>query len=137
AGPDACHGYTFGRPAVAIEMVVGPLPALTGGEIPLGTYDAVAARTTTSTTGSYRATFVFEDADTLQQLQQISLSGVGPITPRTITYSTSGSMLMRTETCPGGDTPDTGYRVFSDGDGRTRLEIGNAALRFEFVRRGG
>ena len=76
-------------------------------------------------------------ADTLQQLQQISLSGVGPITPRTITYSTSGSMLMRTETCPGGDTPDTGYRVFSDGDGRTRLEIGNAALRFEFVRRGG
>jgi len=133
SGPDAsgaCHAHAFGAPAVPIRMVAS-LPAMTGGTIPLGTYDAIDAQTTGTIGGSYRATWVFEDATTLAQLQQITLAGPGAVIPRLFTWSTAGTTLMRAETCPGADSFSQTYRVRTE-DGDTLLDVRQATLMFTF-----
>lgn len=133
---DACHGYTFGAPAVPIQNV----PSLSwtgagGGTIPLGTYDAVSAESTGTLSGMYRATWVFEDASTLAQLQQITLSGPGPVTPRRFAWSTAGDTLTRIETCPGSDSYNQSYRVRTEG-AQTFLDVRQSgALIFTYRRR--
>jgi hypothetical protein len=126
----ACHAYAFGAPAAAIRMVAS-LPAMTGGTIPLGTYDAIDAQTTSTIGGSYRATWVFEDATTLAQLQQITLTGPGAVVPRLFTWSTAGTTLTRAETCPGADSFSQTYRVRTE-DGDTLLDVRQATLMFTF-----
>lgn len=140
AGTDAaagCHSHGYGAPAVTI-MAVFTLPSMTGGAIPVGTYDAVGASTTgtVGVGGQFRATWVFEDADTLHQVLAIDLSssGLPEATPRTYDYATTGATLGRSEVCPGTDTFDNGYRVVTAG-GTTTLDIRQGGLMFTFQRR--
>jgi len=126
----ACHAHALGAAAVPIRSV-GMLPEMTGGTIPLGTYDAIDAQTTVPVGGTYRATWVFEDATTLAQLQQITLAGPGPVIPRLFTWSTAGATLTRTETCPGADSFTHTYRVRVEG-GDTLLDIRQDTLMFTF-----
>lgn len=139
AGADAggaCHAYTFGAPAVPIQNVASlSWTGAGGGAIPLGTYDAVSAETTGTLGGMYRATWVFEDASTLAQLQQFTLAGPGPIVPRRFTWSTGGGTLSRAETCPGTDSFSQSYRVRTDG-AQTFLDVREGTtLMFTFLRR--
>lgn len=134
AGPGACHAYTFGRDAVRIEMVAA-LPTMTGGSIPLATYDAFSVQTTGTTRGTYRGTWVFESADTLQTIEQLDLSGAPPApTPRTQSYRTGGIQLRRARTCGGDETFDNQYTVREE-DGRTFLDIRSGSVMFTFLRR--
>ena len=126
----ACHAHDFGAAAVPIRMVLS-LPAMTGGTIPLGTYDAIDTQTTTSVSGTYRATWVFEDATTLAQRQQITLAGPGPVIPRLFTWSAAGNELTRTETCPGADGFTQPYTVRTEG-GDTLLDVRQGTLMFTF-----
>ena len=79
-----CHAYTLGGSPVPIR-IVGSLPAMTGGTIPLGIYDAVDAQVTSTLTGQYVATWVFESATVLHTLDALATgSGTVP-TPSSYT----------------------------------------------------
>lgn len=128
-----CHPYPLGGDEIAFRMVTS-LPAMTGGTIPSGTYDAVDVQTMGSISGSYRATWVFEDATTLQQVQRLTLLSPSTITPRTFTWSTSGATLSRTETCPDENEFESEYRVRTEGDD-VFLDVRQGTLMFTFRRR--
>lgn len=133
AGSDAgsCHAYRFGEPATEIR-VVGSLPAMRGGDIPRGIYDAVDAQTTGAITGTYRGTWVFEDETTLQTIEQITLSGSPPAAvPRTQRYSAMGTNLARSRTCGGTEMFDNEYQVRME-EGRVLLDIRAGGLLFTF-----
>ena len=132
---DACHGYAFGGPAVDFRSVA-VLPAMTGGVIPPGAYDAVDMQTTGALRGTYRGTWVFEDDTTLQTIEQLTLSGAPPIaTPRTQNFRTVGTSLQRMRTCGGSDSFDNQYQVRRDDAGVVFLDVRQAGLLFTFQRR--
>ena len=136
---DACHGLAFGREAVPLRQVgASELPAPTGGVIPAGTYDAVDALIAGTTMGSFRAswrvTAASPSAGTIEQIQQISLPAPGPVVPRTFSWASAGTNLMRTETCPGADVFTNGYAV-SESGGVTRLTLRQGMIAFVFERR--
>jgi hypothetical protein len=135
ADPSACHGLGFGAAAVSLEQV-GTLPAMTGGTIPLGAYDAVAFKMKTSTTtGTYRGSWYFEGGNVLKLVQQITLAGSPPpATPRTFSYGTAGTVLTRTETCPGTMVFSNGYTVRTEAGG-TFLDVRQNTIMFTFKKR--
>lgn len=133
-GVDTCHEHALEVPEVQIETVPN-LPTMTGGDIPLGTYDIVAASTTGQLTGTIRSTWVFEDETTLQVIQQLALVGPAPEpTPRTMSYATSGATLDREESCPGTEQFSNEYRVRDDGD-EIVLDVRQGGLMFTYQRR--
>ncbi|MEM9070386.1 MAG: hypothetical protein AAGE52_17915 [Myxococcota bacterium] len=122
----ACHDNGFGRPVVSFERVAS-LPPLTGGTIPLGAYDLVRIQTTTALDGAGRGTWTFESDSVVQTLDWIAISGPPSTpTPRTQSWRTEGTMLLRQQTCGGDSSFMTGYRVTS-ADGRTLLDVGSGA----------
>ncbi|MEM9860882.1 MAG: hypothetical protein AAF938_04650 [Myxococcota bacterium] len=128
---DACHDLTFGGEVVSFERV-DAFARSTGGTIPLGVYDAVAARTTGRIEGTYRGTWNFTSDSTLELLEQITLSGRPPTpTPRTLEYRTGANQLTRAQVC-GGDTVfmnEYSVRITRD---RTVLEVTSGTIQFEF-----
>ena len=137
AGRDAggaCHGYDFGLPAATIE-VIAAVPALSGGEIPLGVYDVRSVGTTGSITGTFRGTWAFEDMNQVQTLAQLIISDAVPVpTPRSERFETMGNRLLRAQNCDGDATFDNAYGVREE-DGFTILEVSEGPLLFTFVRR--
>lgn len=129
----ACHSFGFGAPAATI-VIVSSLPTMTGGTIPLGVYDAVAAKTTGTVTGTYRATWSFTDATTLQSIEQLTLTSPSTPVPRTLTWSTSGTNLTRTQTC-GGTTAFTNEYTVRTEAGVTYLDVRQTSLMFTFKKR--
>ena len=138
AGPDACHSLDFGAAEVVLRRV-DTLPTMTGGTIPDGVYDAVDYQTTGGTMGAYRGTWSVRTTGagvgTMDVIQQLTLSGVGPIVPRTLSWTASGTALARVETCPneGAETNFT-YSVVTEG-GVTRLLARSNTVLFVLERR--
>lgn len=129
----ACHGFGFGAPAATITKVAS-LPTMTGGTIVEGIYDAVAAQTTGTLTGSYRATWSFVSGNKIEAIEQTTLSSPGAIVPRVLTWSTSGTTLTRTQICGGSSTFNNEYTVRSE-SGATYLDVRSDTLMFTFKKR--
>lgn len=129
----ACHGFGFGAPAATITKVAS-LPTMTGGTILEGIYDAVAAQTTGTLTGSYRATWSFVSGNKIEAIEQTTLSSPGAIVPRILTWSTSGTTLTRTQICGGSSTFNNEYTVRSE-SGATYLDVRSDTLMFTFKKR--
>jgi hypothetical protein len=134
-GAALCHGLGFGAPTVTIQQV-GSLPAMTGGTIELGTYDAIAVQITSSITGLYRGTWQFDGASTMKIIEQIGLNGATPPEPlpKNLTWSTAATNLMRQQTCGGTSSFTNGYTVRSDG-GDTLLDVRSGSILFTFKKR--
>lgn len=129
-----CHALGFGGAPVTMVKVVS-LPAMTGGAIPLGSYDAVEAKTTGTLLGTYRGSWTFETATTLQVFEQLALSGTPPTPkPRTLSYSTSGVTLSRQQICGGTDAFTNDYSVRAETAG-TFLDVQSGGLLFTFKKR--
>ncbi len=127
----ACHALGFGRGVVTLENV-DSLPEMTGGTITLGAWDLVAVQTTGALSGTSQGTWTFETDSTLQTLSWLALSGEPPApTPRTESYSTEGSNLIRNQTCGGSDSFNTGYRVRTDA-GETLLDVRSGTVMFTY-----
>jgi len=138
AGSDTCHSLDFGADEVALRRV-DSLPTMTGGTIPDGIYDAVDYQTTGGATGAYRGTWSIRSTGagvgTMDVIQQLTLTGVGPIVPRTLSWTASGTALARTETCPNeGAMTNFTYSVVTEG-GVTRLLARSASVLFVLERR--
>jgi len=137
ADPNACHGLGFGTAAVTLQQV-GGLPTMTGGAIPLGAYDAVEFKMITSTfTGTYRASWYFQTAASLESLDQIALNGGTPPTPvpRTNSYTAAGTTLTRVRNCGGAaETFTNQYSVRTD-TGGTFLDVRQNNIMFTFKKR--
>ena len=138
AGPGACHSLDFGADEVPLRRV-DMLPTMTGGTIPDGVYDAIDYQTTAGLMGAYRGTWHVRSTGvgvgTMDVIQQLTVSGAGPIVPRTMSWTASGTALARTETCPtvGAETNFT-YSVETEG-GTTRLLARSDTLLFVLERR--
>lgn len=138
AGPDACHSLDFGADEVALRRV-DSLPTMTGGTIPDGVYDAVDYQTTAGLMGAYRGTWNIRSTGagvgTMDVIQQVTVTAPGPIVPRTLSWTTSGTALARTETCPNeGAATSFTYSVVIEG-GVTRLLARSNTLLFVLERR--
>lgn len=104
AGP-SCNTLAFGQPeCIYIQIPTSQMLPLTGGAIVDGTYDLVAVETTASISASYtvRSTWRFEGT-TLQQVDQLRTTALGPLTVRTGSIAVSGSTITRTYTCGSSD----------------------------------
>lgn len=138
AGPDACHALDFGADEVPLRRV-DTLPTMTGGTIPDGVYDAVDYQTTGGAMGAYRGTWSIRSTGagvgTMDVIQQLTLTGVGPIVPRTLSWTASGTALARTEICPNeGAATNFTYSVVTEG-GVTRLLARSTTVLFVLERR--
>jgi len=129
----ACHGFGFGAPAVTIAKVTS-LPTMTGGTIVGGIYDAVGFQTTGTLTGSYRATWSFVAGMKIEAIEQTTLTSPGPIVPRVLTWSTSGTSLTRTQICGGSSMFNNEYTVRTE-SGATYLDVRQDTLMFTFKKR--
>ncbi|MCC6993494.1 MAG: hypothetical protein IT370_02580 [Deltaproteobacteria bacterium] len=130
----ACHGESFGAPAVPLRMVA-TLPGATGGSIPPGAYDAVDAQTTGSTTGTFRSTWFFAGTQ-LDVFEQLTLTGTPPTpVPRSFSFSTAtGNRLLRTGICMSTSSFDNEYSVRTVGVD-TFLDVKQATIMFTFKKR--
>jgi hypothetical protein len=105
AGP-ACHTLAFGQPeSIFIVVPASQLGTLTGGTIVDGTYDLVAVETSSSSSSSYtlRSTWRFA-GNTIQMLDQLKTTALGPVTNRSGSLSVTGSTISRTFTCGSADS---------------------------------
>ncbi|MBI2395791.1 MAG: hypothetical protein HYV09_39870 [Deltaproteobacteria bacterium] len=140
AGTDAggtgagCHAVTFGAPPATITKVTA-LPAMTGGTIVPGIYDAVDARTTGTSTGTYRATWSFVVCGVVESIDQITLTESPPTpTPRTFTWAATDSTLTRAPICGGTAGFTNTYRARTDATG-TFLDVRSDTVMFTFKKR--
>lgn len=129
-----CHAVGFGGAVLALTFN-GRLPAMTGGTIPAGTYDAVRFETSGVLEGTYRGTWVFRADGSMDVLQQVNLGGFEPepSTPRTFSWSTAGTTLTRTETCPG--TVESFANEFTYDAASGQLLVRQSTILFVFQRR--
>ena len=102
--------------------------------MPPGTRCGASTQTTTAAAGTYRGTWVFEDATTLSQLQQITLAAPGPVVPRRYSYTAADTTLVRVQTCPNTDTLSVGYTV-REQDGVYVLDVAQGPLMISLRRR--
>lgn len=129
----ACHALTFGAPEVTIAIVTS-LPTMTGGAIVPGTYDAVEAKTTGTTTGTYRAIWAIAGCS-IDILEYVALSGTPPTpTPRTLSWSTAATTLTRTQVCGGTTKFENEYTARADASG-TFLDVRSGQVMFTFKKR--
>jgi hypothetical protein len=104
AGP-ACHTLSFGQPeSIFIGVPASQLGTLTGGTIVDGTYDLVAVETSSSASSSFtlRSTWRFS-GNTIQMLDQLKTTSLGPVTNRSGSIAVSGATISRTFTCGSSD----------------------------------
>lgn len=138
AGP-TCNALTFGAAAaIYISVPASSLGTLTGGAIVDGIYDLVAVETSSTTIpASYtmRSTWRFAGT-TLEQLDQLKTTTLGPLTNRTGSISVAGATLTRTYTC--GSTDSTPSALNFDSklvSGAQTVRIQSGALRLTFEKR--
>jgi hypothetical protein len=137
AGP-ACHALAFGQPeSIFIVVPSSQMGALTGGTIVDGTYDLVAVETSTASLSSYglRSTWRFA-GNTVEQIDQLRSSSLGPVTVRTGSISVSGATISRTYTC--GSTDATVASLNYDSKvvgGIQTIRVMSGGLRFTYEKR--
>jgi hypothetical protein len=137
AGP-ACHALTFGQPeSIFIVVPSSQMGTLTGGTIVDGTYDLVAVETSTASLSSYglRSTWRFA-GNTVEQIDQLRSSSLGPVTVRTGSISVSGATISRTYTC--GSTDATVASLNYDSKvvgGIQTIRVMSGGLRFTYEKR--
>ena len=135
----SCNDLAFGKPAsIYISVPASSLGALTGGSIVDGTYDLVAVETSSTTIpASYtmRATWRFAGG-TLDQLDQLQTSSLGPLTHRSGSISVAGATLTRTYACGSTDTAPAGLNFDASlVSGVQTVRIQSGALRLTFEKR--
>lgn len=128
-----CHTYGWGQPAVGFTKVTS-LPTMTGGTIPAGAYDAVEVTTDTNLMGTLRSTWVF-DATNVFVYEQLTLSGPPPTPiPRTYSWSTASTSLMRQPVCAATMSFTNSYRVRTEASG-TYLDLRSGSFVFTYKKR--
>ncbi|MCC7385104.1 MAG: hypothetical protein IT384_24875 [Deltaproteobacteria bacterium] len=131
----ACHPRGFGSPAVPLTSVAN-LPAMTGGTIPLGTYDVVGAYTTGSLSGTIRGTWAFVSATELEAIDQVVLQGAPPPTEaKTFSYTAAGTSLSRALVCGSGPPTFNNEYTARTAGSDVFFDIRNGSLMFTFQRR--
>jgi len=137
AGP-ACHTLSFGQPeSIFIVVPASQLGTLTGGTIVDGTYDLVSVETSSSASSSFtlRSTWRFS-GNTIQMLDQLKTTSLGPVTNRSGSISVSGATISRTYTCGTSDvsvaTLNYDSKVVS---GIQTIRVMSGTLRFTFEKR--
>jgi hypothetical protein len=137
AGP-ACHALAFGQPeSIFIVVPASQFGTLSGGAIVDGTYDLVAVETSSSTSSSYtlRSTWRFAGT-TIQMLDQLKTTALGPVANRSGTIAVSGNTISRTYTC--GSTDATVATLNYDSKlvgGIQTIRVMSGTLRFTFEKR--
>lgn len=128
-----CHAVTFGAAAASITKVTS-LPAMTGGTIAAGIYDATEVKTTGTVTGTYRATWSFGAAK-IDAIEQLTISASPPPpSVRTFSFSTAGASFSRTLTCGGSMMFTNTFSVRSEAAG-VFLDVRQDTLMFTFKKR--
>ena len=137
AGP-ACHALTFGQPeSIFIVVPSSQLGTLTGGAIVDGTYDLFSVETSSSSSSSYtlRSTWRFA-GNTIQMLDQLKTTALGPVTNRSGTIAVSGSTISRTYTCGSSDATVATLNYDSKVVGGIQtIRVMSGTLRFTFEKR--
>jgi hypothetical protein len=134
-----CNALTFGAAAsIYISVPASSLGTLTGGAIVDGTYDLVAVETSSTTIpSSYTMQSSWRFAGTtLDQLDQLKTSTLGPLTHRTGSIAVAGATITRTYTC--GSTDSTPAALNYDSklvSGVQTIRIQSGALRLTFEKR--
>jgi hypothetical protein len=134
----SCHAVSFGQ-AESIFIVVpsSQFTALTGGTIVEGTYDLVGVETSSNASSSWtqRSTWKFA-GNTIQSVDQLKTSSLGPVVTRTASYTVSGGRLTRTYTCGSSDaTPSTFDYDSKVVSGFQTIRVQSGTLRFTFEKR--
>jgi hypothetical protein len=134
----SCHAVSFGQ-AESIFIVVpsSQFTALTGGTIVEGTYDLVGVETSSNASSSWtqRSTWKFA-GNTIQSVDQLKTSSLGPVVNRTASYTVSGGRLTRSYTCGSSDaTPSTFDYDSKVVSGFQTIRIQSGTLRFTFEKR--
>lgn len=134
-----CNALTFGAAAsIYISVPASSLGTLTGGAIVDGTYDLVAVETSSTTIPSsytMRSTWRFAGS-TLDQLDQLKTTTLGPLTYRTGSIGVASTTITRTYTC--GSTDATPAALNYDSklvSGVQTIRIQSGALRLTFEKR--
>lgn len=125
-GAMACHDWGYVAPPIGIERSSSPLPALGGGPITDGNYDAVSYQTTFDYAGSYQGTWAIfgERVDVLDRPMFDGMPPYHPI-PFSYTWSTMGNRLTREPLC-GDDVVHIVDYGTENIDGDVYLTIGNS-----------
>jgi hypothetical protein len=134
----SCNDLAFGQPAsIYITVSASSLGTLTGGAIVDGVYDLVAVETSSTLPASYtmQATWRFTGG-TLDQLDQLKTTTLGPLVHRTGSIAVAGATLTRTYTC--GSTDSTPAALNYDSklvSGAQTVRVQSGALRLTFEKR--
>jgi len=134
----SCHAVSFGQPeSIFIVVPSSQFTALAGGTIVEGTYDLVGVETSSNASSSWtqRSTWKFA-GNTIQSVDQLKTSSLGPVVTRTASYTVSGGRLTRTYTCGSSDaTPSTFDYDSKVVSGFQTIRIQSGTLRFTFEKR--
>ncbi len=126
AGERVCHEWPFVGSVISIEGNVPTLPALGGGAIAEGHYDAVSYQTTFDYSGAYQGTWaVFEGR--VDILQRLIFDGMPPYEaiPQSYSWSTLENRFTRNPLC-GDDVVHIVDYGTENIDGDVYLTIGNS-----------
>ena len=136
AGP-TCHGLTVGGASIFIVVPSAQLATLTGGTIVDGTYDLVSVETATASQASWMlySTWRFS-GNTLEQVDQLKTTSLGPVTVRTATFSVSGATISRTYTCGSSDATVASLNYDSKlVSGKQTIRVMSGGLRLTYEKR--